>query len=928
MNIAEIEMQLSALVKQPFDPAEFVFRFLEAYNAPKATLTKLQKGIQNKGEQPGDILWARKMYYRPAGAKHTAQTLDLLKDAKPTKAHKPRFIMVTDGQEVAAVDTKLDETLHCDFAKLNDHFDFFLPLAGIDRYEAVKENPADIKAAGRLAKFHDEIIRHNPDWNTPEKRHALNQFMTRILFCMFADKTGSFPKDLFVKTITEFGGDDGLHLQGVLSQIFDLMNLPDDRRRDFPAHMRAFPYVNGGLFADRSEVPAFNRRAKSLLVEAAQLDWREINPDIFGSMIQAVVDPSMRGDLGMHYTSVPNIMKVLQPLFLMSLEEEFERARSHREERSLLRKLLTRISKIRVFDPACGSGNFLIIAYRELRSLEMRIFQREADLNKSGLMATFQSRVKLSNFYGIELADFAAETAKLSLWIAEYQMNQRSKNMFGEAPPDFPLKDGGRIVCGNALRLDWLDICPPPKKIVQKEKVFNLATIAKVHGTEEVIDEEVETYIVGNPPYQGARKQTPAQKLDLEMLFCGHPDFKDADYVVCWFIKAAEFLRDNNAMFAFVATNSVSQGEQVPHIWSRLFKRSLEIGFAHTSFNWSNSARENAGVHCVIIGVRPIGNKRPKLLSDSVTQRVVRNISPYLIEGSNTFVVPVKRPISFQLPKMVSGNMPRDNGHLLMNAEEAARLIKDVPQAKPLIRKLLGTQEFTLGEDRWCLWIDDEDLSLALAIPAIRGRIEKVREFRLQSPAKTTRGYASIPHKFAQRCHKNTSSIIVQKLTTDARGFVTPGFLEGSVIVTDLAFVIFDAEPYVLSLLSSSLHSAWVRTVSGRFRIGVRYSSNISYNTFPVPELSTSQKEVLDEHAWSIVGARDQHPGKTIAWLYDPDNMPRNLLDAHRSLDETLEKIYIGRPFKNDTERLEHLFKLYVEMTAKKSDENKEAAYA
>jgi hypothetical protein len=422
MNIAEIEMRLADLINERFDPREFAFRLLEIYNAPKATLTKLRTGSQNRGERAGDVLWSRKVYFRASASGQATATLDALQGTKVTKSHKPRFLFVSDGHEIAAYDCKTDETLHCDYTKLNDHFDFFLPLAGIEKYEAVAENPADIKAAGRLAKLHDEIERHNPTWSVPEKRHALNQFLTRILFCMFAEDTGSFPQDLFVRTVSDFGGSDGEHLQTLLKRIFDAMNVPEDQRKDLPAHIRAFPYVNGGLFDDSTDVPAFNRRAKRMLVEAAQLDWREINPDIFGSMIQAVVDTDMRGDLGMHYTSVPNIMKVLQPLFLMSLEEEFDRARGHREERSLLRKLLTRISKIRVFDPACGSGNFLIIAYRELRTLEMRIFQRLDEIGGGQATWREQSGVKLSNFYGIELADFAAETAKLSLWIADMAM--------------------------------------------------------------------------------------------------------------------------------------------------------------------------------------------------------------------------------------------------------------------------------------------------------------------------------------------------------------------------------------------------------------------------------------------------------------------------------------------------------------------------
>ena len=449
MNIAEIGINLSDLVSEDFDRDEFVYRFIEIYNAPKSTLDKLRKGTQNKADLAGDLLWQRKLYFRVAEPGQSSITLDMLKERKPAKKNKPRFIIATDGKEFSALDTKADESIHCDFDKLNDHFDFFLPLAGIDKYKAVEENKADIKAAGRLHKFYNEIMQINEGWHTEEKRHALNQFMTRVLFCLFSEDTGSFKKGLFAKAITEYGGDNGEELQSLLTQIFDAMNTPDNQRGDIPAHIDAFPYVNGGLFADKTEVPKFSKRAKRVLIEAARDDWQDINPDIFGSMIQAIVDNDMRGDLGMHYTSVPNIMKVLHPLFLMSLEEEMADAHGHREERARLKKLLTRLSKIRVFDPACGSGNFLIIAYRELRSLEMRIFQREDELDGGQAALRWESGISLSNFYGIELADFAAETAKLSLWIAEYQMNQRFKSLFGESPPDFPLKEGGHITHDN-----------------------------------------------------------------------------------------------------------------------------------------------------------------------------------------------------------------------------------------------------------------------------------------------------------------------------------------------------------------------------------------------------------------------------------------------------------------------------------------------
>jgi hypothetical protein len=921
MNIAELEIELAELVKQPFDQTEFALRLLEIYNAPKATLTKLRTGTQNKGEQSGDVLWSRKLFFRVSSDREAAMTLDALKESKATKSQKPRFLLTTDGRDVAAYDTKTDDPLHCDYDKLNDHFDFFLPLAGIEKYEAVAENPADIKAAGRLAKLHDEIERCNPDWLVPEKRHALNQFLTRILFCMFAEDTGSFPSDLFVKTISEFGGADGEHLQSLLKQIFDVMNVPDDQRGNLPAHVRAFPYVNGGLFADSTEVPAFNRRAKRLLVEAAQLDWREINPDIFGSMIQAVVDTEMRGDLGMHYTSVPNIMKVLQPLFLMSLEEEFDRARGHREERSLLRKLLTRISKIRVFDPACGSGNFLIIAYRELRTLEMRILQRLDEVGGGQATWREQSGVKLSSFYGIELADFAAETTKLSLWIAEYQMNQRFKSLFGEAPRSFPLRDGGHISWGNALRLDWLQVCPTPKKTIQKEKIFDLARVEKVHATEEVVDEEAETYIVGNPPYLGGKFQTDSLKEDMRLVFGPDDKFGELDYIACWFIKAANYLGVCQSKFAFVTTNSINQGAQVHQLWPLIFNRGLEIAFAYQPFKWSNNAKGNAAVICTIIGVAKAESSDKKIFSDT-SIRSVRNINAYLIPGTTCIVNQSLRPLS-QLPPILTGNSPYDGGNLILSRSEKNALLVRHPEASNLLRRLYGAHDFLNGIERWCLWIADNQIDLACAIPEIRERIDRVAEFRRHG-GDVARGLVEIPHRFRYTHTAKDSLIILPRVSSERRSYIPFGFLDATAIVSDSAQAIYDAEVWVFSVISSRLHMAWVRTVSGRLKTDIRYSSALCYNTFPLPNLSLAAKNVLEEQCWSVIAAREQNPGKTLAQLYDPETMPAALLESHRTLDETLEKIYIGRPFKNDTERLEHLFDLYAEMT---SETHKEAAF-
>jgi len=707
-------------------------------------------------------------------------------------------------------------------------------------------------------------------------------------------------------------GNDGEHLQGLLKRMFDAMNVPDDRRGELPAHIRAFPYVNGGLFADSTEVPAFNRRAKRMLVEAAQLDWREINPDIFGSMIQAVVDTEMRGDLGMHYTSVPNIMKVLQPLFLMSLEEEFERARGHREERSLLRKLLTRISKIRVFDPACGSGNFLIIAYRELRTLEMRIFQRLDEIGGGQTTWREQSGVKLSSFYGIELADFAAETTKLSLWIAEYQMNQRFKSLFGEAPKSFPLRDGGNIVCGNALQVEWLLVCPRATKTIQKEKIFDLARVEKVHATVQVIDDEAETFIVGNPPYVGGKKQSPEQKADMALVFGADNQHRNLDYICAFFKKAAAYLSSNDCA-AFVATNSINQGTHVPTLWPRIAEHGVEIFFGYSPFSWSNNAAKNAGVTCTIIGLRHISRDTKKVFGEG-RSRIVRNINYYLVDGPDVIVRTASNPIS-ALPKLITGNAAYDGGHLFLTERERGEILAAEPRAERLILRASGTSEFVDGDNRWCLWIDDADLAFAQSVPQIAQHIAGVLKYR-EEGGEVAQDLIDVPHRFRYTNRPTDAQILVPQVSSERRHYIPIGLLDRSTIITHLAFAIYEPNMSTFAMLNSRMHNVWVRAICGQLETRIRYSTTLGYNTFPLPVLSAQQIEMLEGHAWEILSQREAHPGRNIAWLYDPDTMPANLLDAHRTLDETFERIYVGRPFRNDTERLEHLIELYVEMTA------------
>lgn len=888
MNIAEIEMALATIAEHEFDKVGFPFQFIECFKVPKATVTKL-KGTLNKASGQWELLWPKKLYYKPCKEGDVEQALDAMMDEGLTKTHKPQYLLVTDGVKFSAYDRSREIYQHGDFSALNESFDFFLSLAGIERYEAVEEALADIRAAGRLAKFYDAVLADNPDWNDEGHVHTINLFLTRVLFCMFAEDTGIFEQDLFSKSLNEYTDINGDDVGRFLDRIFTVMDTPDKERANLPGFIRDFPYVNGGLFKDRIEIPKFTRLSRRLLIEAARLNWREINPDIFGSMIQAVVEPGMRGDLGMHYTSVPNIMKVLQPLFLLDLEKQFA---DSQDSVGKLNKLHQRLAKIRVFDPACGSGNFLIIAYRELRKLEMRIYKRLREL--TGELGWKWSEVKLSNFYGIEFADFATETAKLSLWIAEYQMNRKFADIFGDAPPALPLKESGKISHGNALRLDWEQVCPSS-------------------------EERSETYLVGNPPYQGSVNQTESQKEDMKIIFSKKlKAYKDLDYVAAWYVKASEYCKNQKSKAAFVATNSICQGEQVAMLWPIIYSFGNEIFFAHRSFNWKNNAAKNAGVTCVIVGICQKNGKSDKKIFDGDSVIRANNINPYLVDADNVWVSKSSFAIN-GLPRMDYGNKPTDGGNLILSSSEKEDLLIKHPSAEKFIRSYVGSQEFIKGIVRWCLWVDDQSLEEALRIPDIKKRIENVRAMRENSKGKQANDNAKTPHKFVYAPHSDGDALIVPSVSSERRHYIVAGLKDSNTIISNLALAAYNAPMYLLGILSSRIHYIWIRTICGRMRTDIRYSNTLGYNNFPVPKLSQENQEKIEGLAWKIIEAREQHPGKTIADLYDPKKMPSNLLAAHQSLDDALEAIYIGRPFKNDTERLEHLFKMYAKMTRKKA---------
>lgn len=892
MNPTEIEFAVRDLVARPFDPESFPYGLMGCYNASKMTVSRLMSGATNKAKHPGDLLWQKYLFFRPAKPGEDVGAIGDQLAADPlTAKYKPRFILVTNGEQFHARDFKLDDTLNAVFAELDEKSDFFLPLAGYERRAVVEEHPADIKAAKKLKKLYDALLAANPTWSSGHHTHELNLLMTRLLFCFYAEDTGIFDTpQIFTNTLTQQTTEDGNDVAPLLDRLFRVMNVQEGHRpKNTPSVEAKFPYVNGSLFEDTVEIPQFSRTARRQMLECGDLDWTTINPDIFGSMIQTIAQDGTRSDLGMHYTSVPNIMKVLQPLFLNDLREALEKANDSVPK---LQALLGRLSKIRVFDPACGSGNFLIISYRELRKIEIEILQRITELAPKTPLPL--SNISLHNFYGIDIVDFACETAKLSLWIVEHQMNSKFAEIFGSVRPTLPLSRITSIQLQNALREDWLVLCP-------------IGTTG------------LEIYVCGNPPYSGRAQQTAIQKEELAAAFAQFPGtFRRLDYISGWFIRASAFVQATGAKAAFVSTNSICQGEHVPALWPLIYSFDVEIAFAHTSFRWGNSAAHNAFVYCIIVGLSR-NNDNPKFLynDDHVTSHKV--IGPYLVPDSITIVTPWRNPAPLDRPTMVFGNMPNDGGHLILRRDERDHLLESYPAAAALIRPFVGSEDFINSIERYCLWIDGRSLEIALSIPPIKKRIDAVREVRLKSPRPGTIQQANVPYAFAENRHGG-AAILVPSITSERRPYLTIGFVDERTIISNKAFAVYNPEGYLFALLSSRLHWLWNATVGGRAGNLFQYANTLVYNTFPIPALSNDQKRALDDSTREILRSRARYPGKTIAWLYNPETMPQGISDVHKANDAYIEKSLYGRDFADDAARVAYLLSMYARTRPTSSD--------
>lgn len=892
MAIIEYEDQIQSIINEP-NHEGFVYDFLSVYKKiPKATITKLRKGLNNLSKEPGEVYLKNKLYFKQTDSDLMQAYVDVQARVNELGT-KPRFIIVTDYKQLLAKDTKTHDSLDIEFSKLPQKFEFFLAWNGIEKADFDKENPADVRAAERFAKLYDVVVKDNPH----ASRKGLNLFLIRVLFCLFAEDTNIFENNLFTNRVKQMTKEDGTDFDAFVSQLFGVLDFEKSKRPvDTPSWLNDFPYVDGDLFKDPHESLMFSSKSRKLIIDAGELlNWNQINPDILGSMIQAVASEDSRSHLGMHYTSVPNIMKVIKPLFLDGLREDFEAAKGNEDK---LQKLYDRIGNIKFMDPACGSGNFLIITYKELRQLEIDIL---IELNNIGVSTMYVPSVTLDQFYGIEIDDFACDVTRLSLWIAEHQMNVKLHEQISDAVrPTLPLKHAGAVVNEDALRINWNQVMPHQR------------------------DDEV--YLFGNPPYLGGKAQPASYKLVTEPILGGINGWKNMDYISCWFILGSRYIYNTNAQLAFVSTNSICEGEQVSMLWPKVLQLT-RIQFAYTPFKWENNAKNNAGVVVCIIGLSSLKDRQtPKLLFHDDKVRTVEHISPYLAEGNSTIVYKSSKPL-FDVPPMDLGNMPKDGGHLLLSQTERENAIQECPEVDKYLRQFIGSSNLIKNEPRYCIWINDNEYYQAIKIPFIKQRVEETRQFRLDSDAESTRESASYAYKFKQRGkldtalnrQKNFLSIVVPRHSSGSRLYVPMALVNQDVIISDSAMAIYNASLWLFGLLQSRMHMVWLNRVGGKLKMDFRYSNVLVYNTFPVPYLSNRRKKEIEMLTYQILDIREEQYGN-LADLYgsplsekNPKSMNKDLLAAHRNLDEVIEKAYKKDGFNSDSERLALLLNMYTE---------------
>ena len=875
--------------------------FFDIFGMPVRRVASFEEHVKLLGDRRGfiDLFWKGVLLVeQKSEGRDLTQARDQALSYFPgiSDADLPRYILLSDFQTFELYDLDEDESVAFTLPELPQHVEKFGFILGVQKRSFRDQDPVNIEASERVGQLHDALA------DAGYTDHDLEQFLVRIVFCFFADDTGIFePRDIFLDLLENRTQEDGSDLGGWLAQLFQVLNTPVDRRSTLlDEDLARFPYVNGDLFREQLLIPSFDSEMRQRLIDACHFNWSEISPAIFGSLFQSVMDADERRAQGAHYTTEKNILKVIEPLFLDELRAEFQRLRERRDNRRLpaLIAFQHKLGRLRFFDPACGCGNFLIIAYRELRALEIEVLKEMMPHGQLDLLAQSLSVVDVDAFYGIELGEFPAHIAEVALWMMDHIMNNRLSLEFGQIYARIPLETSPHIRGGDALEFDWAELLPPGEC----------------------------SYVLGNPPFVGAKFQSTAQREQVRNIAALGRSGGTLDYVSAWFIKAGEYVQQSTAQIGFVATNSITQGEQVAQLWPLLFDRyKLDITFAHRTFAWGSDARGMAHVHVVIIGLVKRGNapQQKRLFSyETPTSEPHESrhtaLSPYLFDASGLtdprIVVKKERQPINGLPKLIIGSKPIDGGYYIFNVEERAAFLQEEPDAEPYLRPFVGSREFLQGGERWILRLIDVEPQVLRTLPKVRERIAAVRAYRLASKSKPTQALAETPTLYHVNVIPDAPFLVIPKVSSERREYVPIGWLEPPAIPSDLVSVIENTSKSLFALLTSAIHMAWLRHIGGRLKSDYRYSIGLVYNTFPVPPVPAERLQRLEPYADAVLTARAAHPDATLADLYDPDVMPVDLRRAHRDLDSAVDKLYRRSGFASDRERVEHLLGLYEKM--------------
>ena len=881
--------------------------FFNVFGMPRRAVASFEEPVKGISGRYGyiDLFWPRvalvehKSFGKDLG-KAESQAFRYIQDlAREGRTDEiPRYVIVSDFARIALHDLEPEDQRHlplfgqwrvssvefplADFHSNIHHFAF---IPGYKQHRFEEQDPINIEAVEIMGRLHDTLEAGG------YKGHQLERFLVRILFCLFAEDTGIFEREAFRLYLENRTARDGSDLGLHLARLFEVLNTPREaRQRNLDETLAAFPYVNGQLFAESLGFADFNSDMRNALLACARFDWSRISPAIFGSLFQAVMEPRERRQIGGHYTSERDILKVARSLFLDELRAEFDRAKNSRAE---LRRFHEKLARLRFLDPACGCGNFLVITYRELRLLEIEILKLLFPGDQPKLDITQLSLVDVDAFYGIEISEWPARIAEVAMWLMDHQMNIRLSETFGQYFVRLPLRKSPTIVCGNALRLDWKKILPP----------------------------EQCSYVLGNPPFVGKKARNAQQQADMGVVFGEINGTGVLDYVCCWYLRAAQYVQGAQIRAAFVSTNSITQGEQPGVLWPILFRFNLKIHFAHRTFAWESEARGKAHVHVVIIGFGAFDVQSKRIYdyepgSAAATVTPARNISPYLVEGGDTALQNREHPIS-EVPEMQFGSMPNDGGNLLLSDSERMKLLEDEPEARQFIRPLLSAQEYLHGEKRWCLWLKDVPPQAIRKIPEVRRRVEAVRAYRVASKRETTANLANYPTLFGEIRQPTTEFVLIPRHSSETRRYIALSYFPPDYVPSDSCLFMERATLYHFGVLSAAMHMAWVKQVCGRLESRYRYSNKLVYNNFPWPEAPTAkQRAAVEAAAQGVLDARKKFPSDTLADLYDPLAMPPELVKAHANLDRAVDLCYRPQPFENDRQRVEHLFALYEKLTA------------